>query len=116
MREGVDNLSITFPLAIPGVPGLVRFDPRASDGRLRIWDCIEQDLVERRLRGPRAQSRVLPGFWLSVQDPATGPTLRLAHDELGARLYPSPTEQAERLAEQAQQRTAELEAELAKRR
>jgi Uma2 family endonuclease len=91
-----------------GAVELVRFDPADSERPLRIWDSLEQDLVERQLTVPSGESRVLPGFWVVVEDPENGPTLRLSHDVAGEELYPSPSEQALR-------RVRELEAELARK-
>ena len=89
-----------------GVLELIRFDPETADPArmLRIWDAVEGDLAERDLSGSAAASRVLPGHWLVVQDPALGPTLRLSHDALGASLYQTPSE-----------RMHQLEAELSRR-
>jgi len=105
-----------------GVSELVRFDPESRERPLRIWDSIEHDLVERELTQPRAQSHCLPGFWLVLEQPEVGRTLRLSHDHDGAQLYPTPTEQeAEgRRAEAegrraAEQRVRELEEELRRR-
>src|SRR6478752_6538024 len=80
-----------------GVLELVRFDPAAPtlEGMLRLWSSVEDDLVERDLTSATTASRVLPGFWRIIQDPALGPTLRLCHDELGAQLYPLPSERSE---------------------
>jgi hypothetical protein len=86
-----------------GVRELVRFDPADGQQPLRIWDNIDQDLVERALSSPCAQSHVLHGFWLAVEDPEIGPTLRLSHDAEGNKLYPSKSD-----------RIRELEAELAR--
>lgn len=37
-----------------GVKELVRFDPTSLDGqRLRVWDCVNEDLVERVIAGDR---------------------------------------------------------------
>lgn len=105
-----------------GVEELVRFDPECAEQRLRIWDRIENDLVERELASPCAESSVLPGYWLENQHAALGPSLRLSHDSHGARLYPTEAEahraeaEAHRAkAEAAAQRIRELEAELARR-
>jgi Uma2 family endonuclease len=89
-----------------GVQELIRFDSEASDPSrvLRIWDAVEGDLAEREVTGSAAQSRVLPGHWVLVHDPALGPTLRLSHDALGANLYQTPSE-----------RMRQLEAELGRR-
>jgi Uma2 family endonuclease len=91
-----------------GITELVRFDPDSNDRRLRVWDSIEEDLVERELDTATAASRVLPGHWSIVEDPTLGFTLRLSEDELGQRLYPTATEKAE-------QRIRELETELSRR-
>lgn len=88
-----------------GVQELVRFDPEAHEARLRIWDRIENDLIEREPSSKPERSNVLPGFWTSVLHPKFGPSLRLSHDELGEALYKTPTE-----------RMLEAEAELARRR
>ena len=89
-----------------GVLELIRFDPEAADPAriLQIWDAIEGDLAERELTGSAAPSRVLPGRWLIVPDPALGPTLRLSQDERGENLYQTPSE-----------RMHQLEAELSRR-
>jgi Uma2 family endonuclease len=115
-----------------GVSELVRFDPDLSERPLRIWDSIEGGLMERELAEPRAQSRCLPGFWIALEQPETGLTLRLSHDERGAELYPTPAEREaeahrgrraaeERVREEAEGRRAaerricELEEELRRR-
>jgi Uma2 family endonuclease len=119
-----------------GVSELVRFDPEATGGDLRIWDRIDHDLVERKLSTEAARSNVLPGFWLNVADPRLGPTLRLSRDERGLDLFLTPAEAAEKRIEAdaarieadaariaasaariaaSAERIRELEAELAKR-
>lgn len=95
-----------------GVQELVRFEPEAHEPSLRVWDRIENDLVERDGVERSAPSTVLPGHWLLVDDPALGVALRLSHDADGKQLYPTPAE-ARRL--EAEARIRELEAELAKR-
>jgi hypothetical protein len=102
-----------------GVLELVRFNLVSGDQLLRIWDLIDGDLLERQLSEPKAQSRVLPGFWLHIESASLGPTLRLSHDEQGERLFLTAAEsEAEaRRAETealraAEQRIRELEAEL----
>jgi Uma2 family endonuclease len=98
-----------------GVKELVRFDPEAETGKLRIWDRLEDDLVERELATEPTPSTVLPGFWLLVPDQKLGPTLRLSHDQQGAKLYPIlPAANGEALLA-AEARIRELETELAKR-
>jgi Uma2 family endonuclease len=88
-----------------GVKELVRFDPEAETGKLRIWDRVDDDLVEREQTDAPTPSSILPGFWLLVSDPRLGPTLRLSRDSAGGALYVTPEE-----------RIRELEAELARRR
>ena len=39
-----------------GVTELVRFDPGGAEGaRLRVWDRVEEDLVERQIAGDRTR-------------------------------------------------------------
>jgi Putative restriction endonuclease len=91
-----------------GVRELVRFDPESPERKLRIWDLVEHDLVERLLDGAPARSRCLPGYWLLLSDVTLGTTLRLSRDALGTQLYPTP-------AEAGAERVRELEAELLRR-
>jgi Uma2 family endonuclease len=112
-----------------GVRELVRFDAVSGGQLLRIWDLVAGDLLERQLREPFARSRVLPGFWLSVEKPGLGPSLRLSHDERGEWLFLTPAEreaEARRVEAEAhrveiearqaaEQRIRELEAELRRR-
>lgn len=99
-----------------GVKELVRFDPEAEQGKLRIWDRLDDDLVERELTAAPTPSSVLPGYWLLVSDEKLGVTLRLARDERGEHLYPlSPPADGDALLA-AERRIRELEAELARRR
>jgi Uma2 family endonuclease len=98
-----------------GVRELVRFDPDATEGKLQVWHRVEDDLVERETAGDSVQSNVLPGYWLVVQDPKLGASLRLSHDEQGQALFLTPTEaDAQRIQADAL-RIRELEAELARR-
>jgi Uma2 family endonuclease len=105
-----------------GVSELVRFDPADADQPLRVWDLVTGELLERQLSERRAHSRYLDGFWLAIDQPDTGLSLRLSLDERGERLFPTLAEQeAEgRRAEAegrriAEQRVLELEAELRQR-
>ncbi len=114
-----------------GVKELVRFDAEAPEGqRLRIWDRVDENLLEREVEGDRSPSEVLGAWWVVVQDQTLGPVLRPAGDPAGRELWPSPTELEARAREQerrgreqerrgreaAEQRVAELEAELRERR
>ncbi len=102
-----------------GVRELVRFDAEAESGqRLRVWDRVADDLVERVLAAEAAESFILRRFWV-IGDVEGISGLRLAEDATGLRLLPSPLEaetrarEAETLrAQAAEQRVRELEAEL----
>jgi hypothetical protein len=78
-----------------GFEEVVRFDPSAAPGyRLRVWDRIEGDLVERVVHDDRSACDVL-GLWWLVRDHATlGCALRLSRDAEGNDLLPEPQEQA----------------------
>ncbi|HEY1536174.1 MAG TPA: Uma2 family endonuclease [Polyangiaceae bacterium] len=91
-----------------GVTELVRFDSVAADQPIRIWERVGDELLERQVAEARAASRVLPGFWLAIEQPGVGLALRLSHDEQGAELFLTEAEEAER-------RIQELEAELRRR-
>jgi Uma2 family endonuclease len=85
-----------------GVRELVRFDPESEPASLRIWDAIDEDLVEREGVGRVASSRYLPGAWVVIDDAEQGSLLRLSQDSEGQDFYPTP-------AERAEQRVRELE-------
>lgn len=119
-----------------GVSELVWFDPESLTHPLRVWDFVGDDLLERRLLEPLAQSRHLGCYWLPIEEPNGGLTLRLSRDEHGLQLLPTPAEhnahrfhaegEARRVAENAlrleiearraaDQRIVLLEAELKRR-
>ena len=95
---------------------VVRFDPVAPTGRLRIWDRIEGDLVERDVSssdGHRCDALGL--YWCLTVDPTLGLMLRLSRDGAGVELLPTLEEaernaQARSLVAQASQREAEAQA------
>lgn len=90
-----------------GVLELVRFDPEAAAGaRLRVWDRLDDDLVERRLEADATACATLGLSWvvLPVEDEPVG--LRLA-DADGA-LVPNALE-AERAAHEAERAAHEAE-------
>jgi Uma2 family endonuclease len=121
-----------------GFNEVVRFYQDRAARPLRIWDRIDDDLVERDLRGPEALlCDTLGLFWHVKHDPTYGPMLRLAHDpegnelvlsagesakaaELAAREAELAAREAELAAREAElaalARIAELEAELGRRR
>lgn len=97
-----------------GVQELVAFDAEAEAGsRLRVWDRVADDLVEREVTGDATVCRALSGrsaappelFWVIARSADHAAALRLAEDAPGARLLPTAREAAER-------RIAELEAQL----
>jgi Uma2 family endonuclease len=95
-----------------GVKEVVRFDPDDTDRPLRLWDSIDDDLVERDLADPNGRlSDVLGLYWCVVPDARLGRMLRLARDPGGANPIMTPDER-ERAA---LTRVAELEAELRRR-
>ena len=106
-----------------GVKELVRFDAEAPPGkRLRIWDRVDENLLEREIEEDRSPSEVIEVWWVVVRDEALGPVLRPARDPLGSELWPTPTELEANVREQeqiarraAERRVAELEAELGRR-
>jgi Uma2 family endonuclease len=82
-----------------GVSELVRFDPEASEGqRLRVWDRVEGDLVERQIGGDRTPCLTLGLAWTVRMIPAptgTGEYLGLRLIDEEGRLLETPEEAAE---------------------
>ena len=94
-----------------GVSELVWFDPEIPEHPLRIWDFVGDDLLERRLFKPLAQSRHLGGYWLPVEDASGGLTLRFSRDPQGLLLLPTSAEHNAQLFQaEAEARRAEAEA------
>ena len=95
-----------------GVRELVRFDPvdRARE-RLRIWDRVEGDLVERTVERGLARSLVLAATWVVAPAEGYESALRIARDGEGVELVATRTE----AREAAERRIAALEAELLRR-
>jgi Putative restriction endonuclease len=99
-----------------GVREVVRFDPLAKNGRLRIWDRIDGDLVERDVASQAGhQCDALGLYWCLAVDPTLGLMLRLSRDSAGLELLPTLEEaqldaQARTLEAQARQRQAEAQA------
>ncbi|MBI2388860.1 MAG: Uma2 family endonuclease [Deltaproteobacteria bacterium] len=121
-----------------GVRELARFDGDAAPGaRLRVWDRLREDLVERRVEGDTTPCATFGLHWVVAPLAGFPCGLRLAADPGGADLLPTGEEaeararageararveaevarEAEaRARAEAERRVAELEAELAKRR
>jgi hypothetical protein len=112
-----------------GVQELLRFDPEGPEGqRLRAWDRVRGDLVERQLAADRTPCLVLGLNWAVSPVEGEPVGLRLVDDT--GRLLESEEEveargrleeararvEAEQALTQAEARVRELEAELAKRR
>ena len=95
-----------------GIAEVVRFDAQNEKEPIRVWDRMEDDLVERAPESTHLRECVALHLWWTVVDSAHGPTLRLAHDRLGTRLLPTPDEDRLRLAaELAEERKARTLAE-----
>ncbi|HVY24989.1 MAG TPA: Uma2 family endonuclease [Polyangiaceae bacterium] len=76
-----------------GVSELVRFDPEAKSERLRIWDRVDGDLVERDVTAANGHACDALGLWWCVsKDPTLGLMLRLSRDSAGAELLPTLAE------------------------
>jgi Uma2 family endonuclease len=90
-----------------GVQELLRFDPEASEGqRLRAWDRIQGDLVERHVEADRTPSLTLGLVWCVVPVETEPVALRLVDDE--DRLLQVPEEvEARGRAEEARGRAEE---------
>ncbi len=97
-----------------GVTQIVRFD-RESKSPLRVWDRVQGDLVERDLLGAlSAECEILGHYWIVVDVPDDGRTLRLSRDPEGKQLFPTPEEsraQSEQLRAKAEQGRADAERE-----
>lgn len=102
-----------------GVIELVRFDPAgASPARLRVWDRLDGDLVERWVENETAPSTVLPLVWVIAPAEGLPSILRILSTGDAAALVPTRAEARQREAEARQElehRVAQLEAELTRR-
>lgn len=112
-----------------GIRELVAFDADADEGaRLRIWDRIDDDLVERAIDGDAAASTTL-GAHFVVGTIGGAVALRIADDRDGTRPWPTSSEveararetetrareAADRARAEAEARIAALEEELRRR-
>jgi Uma2 family endonuclease len=95
-----------------GIREVVRFDPANEALPIRVWDRIDEDLVERAPDSTHLRECAALGLWWVVVPSAFGPMLRLARDRNGNELLPTPGEERRRLAEElAEERKARTLAE-----
>ena len=93
-----------------GVRELVRFDPdEVPERQVRIWDQIDGELVERTGKKDRHLCRGLALYWVVVPMRGLPAALRLARDAEGRDLVLTP-EEAEGRAREAEARAREAEA------
>ncbi len=108
-----------------GIAEVVRFDPEAAahEAMVRVWDHIQGDLVERAAPEDGVLECVtLSLFWVVVEHPALGKTLRLSRDRAGKDLLITDEEaavleargRAEAESAQAKEAAARAEAERAR--
>jgi len=100
-----------------GVGELVRFDPEAPEGaRLRIWDRLEEDLVERVVTVDRAQCVTLGWIWIvcPIEECPVGLRLEEARGELV--MSASEVERAESRKARAESQDARAESQDARAR
>ena len=99
-----------------GVRELVRFDPDMKVGsRIRVWDRIEEDLVERGVQMDRTPCVSLGHHWVVAPVEGAPVALRLARDPAGEQLVLTAAEAERDGRLRAEARVAELEAELLRR-
>jgi hypothetical protein len=73
-----------------GIAEVVRFDPDEKDTRLRLrfWDLVEGDMVERDPADPEARRcDALGCYWCVVEGGPLDPTLRLAREKDGRGFF-----------------------------
>lgn len=83
-----------------GIAEVVRFDPEDDKQPVRVWDRVEDDLVERHESSPALRECVALGLWWSVAPSPYGPQLRLARDPDGKERMLTPDERAQRLRDE----------------
>jgi Uma2 family endonuclease len=97
-----------------GVLELIRLDPEAPSGaRLRAWDRVEEDLVEREVEGDRTPCVTLGLTWIVA--PVGEEPIGLRLEDAEGRLVESKVEAEVAARAAAEARVRELEAELRKR-
>lgn len=90
-----------------GVRELVRFEPEVDAGRrIRVWDRVDDDLVERDVEGDEAPCLTLRLTWVVVPADRAPATLRLR--DANGRLLPSPEEMERARADRLETRLRAL--------
>jgi Uma2 family endonuclease len=98
-----------------GVKELVRFDPEAAEGRrLRAWDRVREDLVEREVAGDSTPCLTVGPSWTVRPVEGQPAGLRLVDD--AGQLLEVPEEAEARHRAIAEARVRELEAEIERRK
>jgi Uma2 family endonuclease len=102
-----------------GAHELVSFDWRGKkDKRLRVWDRIDEKLVERVVKEEKSPCLTLGLHWVVSPLPDYSPTigaLRLSRDPNGNDLLLTKAESATKRVQETEARLRDLEAELEKR-
>jgi hypothetical protein len=65
---------------------------RSKREAARLWDRVDNVLLEREVGASPEYSEVLDRWWVTVADPDLGPVLRVARDPEGRELLPTPAE------------------------
>jgi hypothetical protein len=81
-----------------GIAEVVRFDPADDRRPLRVWDRIEDELLERAPESGELYACASLALWWVIAPSEYGPMLRLARDRTGAQLLPTPSEERTHLA------------------
>jgi Uma2 family endonuclease len=92
-----------------GVRELVRFDPEGAPGhRLRVWDRVDEDLVERKVEGDETPCLTLRFTWVVLPVERAAAALRLR--DADGRLLPTDAEMKRAERERADRLEARLRA------
>lgn len=90
---------------------MIRFDPEARSGerRLRVWDRVQDSLLERDLEGTSCNSTVLDTTWGVAPAEGHAVALRMTRSRNDATLVPTRSE-AEAAARQGEAEARQAEA------
>lgn len=83
-----------------GIGEVVRFDPEDDAAPLRVWDRVEDELIERAPESSTLRECGALGLWWIVAPSDLGPVLRVARDRDGQQLLATPSEDRLRLREE----------------